>query len=239
MKRALFHADDWGLSRAVNEGILELAKRGRLRSASCMANQPYLAHRCDEFLALARKGVGIYLHLNFTYGRPLTMARSIPHKTLLLKSALGLLNEAEVSGEIEAQLGRLLALGFPVEGVNGHHHVHLLPGICGPLQTVMLRHGVKKLLMLDDSGHRPSYLQTRVFRLLGGLKAGIEPVHCGYLLARDLTSQRDFFRKVENGKLPLLVHPALWNDFAECGVTDPLREARVRELKSIVEYLNG
>ncbi len=239
MKKTLFHADDWGLSKAINEGILELAREGRLRSASCMANVPYLEHKSRELLAFARAGVDLYLHLNFTYGQPLTMTHASPHKILLLKSALGLLEAHEVRREIEAQFDQLLALGFPVVGVNGHHHVHLLPGICGPLQTVMVERGIKKLLMLDDAGHTPSYLQTRIFQFLGGLKQGIEPVRCGYLLSRNLRTQEDFFRKVQSGTLPLLVHPALWNDFAECGMTDPLRDARVHELKTIVGYLNG
>lgn len=243
----LFHADDWGLSRAINEGILALAERGHLRSASCMANVPYLLHGKDKLLTFARREkVEVYLHLCFTYGRPLTAARSLvqssgnflSHKALMVRSALGLLREDEVRREIEAQIERVVSCGLPITGVNGHHHIHLLPGICGPLQEIMLQYGVKKLLMAEDLAHRPSFLQTRVFRRMGGLRPGIEPVSCRYLLGRDLRSSKEFFRKIEKGILPLLVHPALWNDFDESGMTDPLRQERVDELQRIVEYLN-
>lgn len=247
MKKALFHADDWGLSPAINHGILELARRRLLRSASCMANVPYLQHGRDELVAYAAEGVEIYLHLCLTYGNPLTSARSLvrssgeflSHKELILKSALGLLNVDEVRIEIEAQMEHLEELGFPISGVNGHHHVHLLPRIGGLLQEIMTQHGAKKLLMLEDADHRPSFYQTRIFRLLGGLHSGVEPVKCRYLRPADLQSATHFFRKLEGGSLPLLVHPALWNDFDDAGMTDSLRQERVDELRRIVGYLNG
>lgn len=227
------------MSPAINEGIVELARRGRLRSASCVANGAYLEHRLDELVA---SGVEIYLHLNFTYGDPLTPSRRRifhPHKTLLMKSVLGLLPEADVDNEIVAQFERLGALGVPVCGANGHHHVHLLPGLSGPLQKQMLERGMNKLLVLDDPCHSLSHWQTRLFLRGGGLREGVVQVRCGYLLPQDLKTSENFFNKIDRGILPLLVHPALWNDFAESGMTDPLQEQRVNELKTIVEYLNA
>ena len=47
---AYFAADDWGLSPAINLGILELARRGWLRSVSLIANAPFLHERLDELL---------------------------------------------------------------------------------------------------------------------------------------------------------------------------------------------
>lgn len=236
MEQRIFHADDWGMSPAINEGILELARRRRLRSASCMANAPFLAHRVEELLQF---DVKIYLHLDLTYGQPLTGGTFYSHKRLLLRSVLGLINSVEVRREATAQLDALLELGLPVEGLNGHHHVHLLPGIAAPVQELMLERGIKKFLLLNDRSHWPSYLQTLIFRCAGLLTPGIEEVRCNYLRPRDLRTRARFYRKVRHGMLPLLIHPALYNDFVESGMTDSLQEQRVHDLRNIVEYLNA
>ncbi len=242
MKSGIFHADDWGMSPAINEGILRLAERGWLRSASCMTTAPFLDHRIDDLRRFAANGVEIYLHLNFTYGHPLSSCSErifFPHKILLTRSLLRLLSRSAVTSEIAAQLERLVQTGLPVAGVNGHHHVHLLPGVSGPLQELMLAKKIERLLVVDDADHPPSRLQTRLFRRVGARHSGIQEVPCGYLTAKDLRSSANFFHKLEHGILPLLVHPALWNDFGESEMVDSLQEQRVADLKTIVEYLNA
>ncbi|OFZ33485.1 MAG: hypothetical protein A2070_14735, partial [Bdellovibrionales bacterium GWC1_52_8] len=62
-------ADDWGISRGVNEGILELIKKGVVRRVSLMADGKFLKHELAALLALQKKGqVSLGLHYNLTYG---------------------------------------------------------------------------------------------------------------------------------------------------------------------------
>lgn len=234
MRQGLFHADDWGMSPAINEGILKLARTGRLRSASCIVNGRFHGHKIAELIEHSANGVEIYLHLNLTFGEEFGS-----HKLLLLKSVLGLIDNAQVRNWIDSQLATLKKSGLPVVGVNGHHHVHLLPGVSEPLQQAMLEHGIKKLLVLDDPSHVPSYLQTKLFRRFWGSQPGIDEVSCGYLRPSDLKTRKHFDRKLAQGKLPLLVHPALWNDLDEHGINDSLKQERVSELKTILGYINA
>lgn len=90
--RVVLHADDLGLNRAVNEGILQSARQGLLTSASLLANAPQAAEALagwqelletqhDGSLASSaarrrlddpRQPFDLGIHLNLTQGRPLT-----------------------------------------------------------------------------------------------------------------------------------------------------------------------
>jgi predicted glycoside hydrolase/deacetylase ChbG (UPF0249 family) len=249
---AYFAADDWGLSPAINAGILELAQRGWLRSVSLMANAPFLTERLDELLAF--QDMAFSLHLNFTYGKPLEPAEDVgslvdalsgefySHRRLILRGFSGRLRPEDVLREFEAQLRRLRCENVPVTGVDGHHHVHLLPGVAGPLHDALLRRGLSRLRMMTDRRHRASYLQTMLFKHFIAPRprsSALSFEECRYLLPRDLRSRADFHGKLRAaGTAPLLVHPALYNDFADSGMLDQLQNERVHEFKSILKYLN-
>jgi len=91
----VLHADDLGMNRAVNEGILHGFRRGLLTSASLLANAPDAAWAIQQWKilaaeraagqlpsALARRKLSdpdcpfdLGVHLNLTQGRPLTGSR--------------------------------------------------------------------------------------------------------------------------------------------------------------------
>lgn len=88
----VFHADDFGMSAAVNAGILRAFREGFLTSTSLLANAPAVAEACAAWPELAtqlreraipsapmRQSVGdclnefdLGVHLNLTQGQPLT-----------------------------------------------------------------------------------------------------------------------------------------------------------------------
>jgi predicted glycoside hydrolase/deacetylase ChbG (UPF0249 family) len=90
-----------------------------------------------EFLARAR-GLDLGLHVNLTEGRALAG----PQRTLTdadglfryrkeelwRRAAAGEVDPTEVSREVTAQWERAEALGLEATHVDGHNHVHLLPG---------------------------------------------------------------------------------------------------------------
>lgn len=233
MEAPIFHADDWGLSPAVNAGILELARRGWLRSASCMATEKYLETGLAELLA---SGATIYLHFNLTYGRALADGSPFPsHPRWLWKSLWQKVDSKFVAREVNAQLDRLEAAGARVVGVNGHHHIHLLPSVAAVVTAAMARRSLRRVLVLDDFSHPWSWLQTR----LCAPRAGVEIERAAYLRPWHLRSRARYFGKLRAaraGGRALLVHPAAFDDFESCGVTDSLREHRVKELEAILNY---
>ncbi len=130
--------DDAGVDPVRDAAILAAADAGVLRAASVVANGP----TAEAFVAAARArpGLGLGLHVNLTSGAPLAQARAF---TLLgpdgrfpgdaaevgRRAVDGRVSREEVEAEVVAQWRRLVALGATPDHVDGHHHVHVLPGV--------------------------------------------------------------------------------------------------------------
>jgi predicted glycoside hydrolase/deacetylase ChbG (UPF0249 family) len=249
-RRNVFAADDWGFSPGINAGILELAKRGWLATVSCVANSPYLTHRLDELLDCLKFGTKVSLHLNLTYGKPLLAAERVgslcgpdghffSHHELMRRCFSLRLRGEEVKAEFQAQIQELRRHLIPVTGLDGHHHVHLLPCVIRSLNDAPAREGLSEIRLMSDYEHPWSYLQTLVFKAFQARGSSLRRERCFYLRPRHLRTLTSFRRKLSQARgVPLLVHPALYNDFQSSGMMDDLRDVRVEELKKILHYLN-
>lgn len=244
----IFAADDWGLSPAVNEAILELARRGHLLSVSCMAGLEFTGYRIGELAALGPEGPEIFLHFNLTFGNPLSPAAEVPslggkrgfhsHPVLLARSLSGRIRAGEAAKELTAQWNALERLGVTIAGVDGHHHIHLLPAISSAVARFLAGKSHLRARMMVDRSHWPSYLLSAAFRMLRG--GAFERVQeCLYLRPSDLRSKEAFFGKLmrEPGK-PLVIHPSARDDFDRHRVRDGLKAQRVVEFEKILNYLS-
>jgi predicted glycoside hydrolase/deacetylase ChbG (UPF0249 family) len=141
-------ADDFGLSAAVDRGIARLVDAGRLGAFSCLAGAPAWAADAPLGRRLrARAQVG--LHLNLTEGRPLSpaLARLWPQlpalPRLIADAHLGRLPLHAIADELAAQWQAVAdGLGSAPDFVDGHQHVHHLPGVRGLLLAWLQRHPV-------------------------------------------------------------------------------------------------
>ncbi len=139
-------ADDFGLTQGVSEGILELCHKGRLSATGAMTNRPWWPRLAAELHAFEGR-VAVGLHLNLSTGAPLApMPHFAPHGRFppfaaTLKRALGrALPADEIAAEIARQIEAFAAaFGRPPDFVDGHQHVHVLPGIRGALLRVLDR----------------------------------------------------------------------------------------------------
>jgi predicted glycoside hydrolase/deacetylase ChbG (UPF0249 family) len=239
MLKGHFSADDWGLSPAVNEAILELAEAGLVRSVSVFANLPYTETGLER---LAATGVELAAHVNFTLGRPLgPHAASLrgrsgafhPFRAFLRRGFLGLLRRDEIEAEARAQLARLGGL-CRIQSVNGHEHVHALPWMIAPLAAAARAHGVRRLRLMVDPSHKASCWTAACTRRLLRREwgDGLEPTH--YLFPTGGWSERRLGEKLAAaGGRPVVVHPAARDDFASLEFADGLRRARVDEFESL------
>lgn len=134
--RLIINADDFGISRGVNIGIVEAAAAKVVTSASVIVNLPDFADALDRALSVPVLSLG--LHLNFTVGRPLTAARSLTRRdtgeffslpVLAARASLGLLDASDIERECLAQIDRMIDAGFPPTHLDGHRHVHAHPAI--------------------------------------------------------------------------------------------------------------
>jgi predicted glycoside hydrolase/deacetylase ChbG (UPF0249 family) len=128
-------ADDFGLSRAISTGIAGLARAGRLSALSCITNAPHWRAAAPLLRGLPA-GVTIGLHFNLTEGVPLSaeLKREWPQlpslPKLLALSHLRRLPLHALRREWQAQTDAFAqATGHAPQMVDGHQHVHHLPGL--------------------------------------------------------------------------------------------------------------
>jgi predicted glycoside hydrolase/deacetylase ChbG (UPF0249 family) len=137
-------ADDGGVDVARNLGIEAACSRGFVRAVSVMANGEAVE---DVARRLAGQDVDAGLHLNLTEGTavsgPLAGLTDAHGNFVHGKRELWALAHDEgidpalVRREAAAQLGRLRTLGVRPVFVNGHQHVHVLPGVCEGLAAAL------------------------------------------------------------------------------------------------------
>ena len=178
-------ADDYAMTEGVSRAIGELAAARRLSATSVLATSrhwPNLAPR----LLIHRAHLSIGLHLNLTLGSPLgPMPRLAPQGKLPSLASLTLWSLSGVLGveEIETEIGRQLDsfeknLGFPPDHIDGHQHVHVLPGIRRTLlDAVATRYGSCAPLMRDPSVQRTS---ANVLRLAGAKALAVTALALGF-----------------------------------------------------------
>ena len=133
MKRLTLCADDFGHSPGTSAVIAELIETGRINATSCMALSGGWESDGKLLRPLAEKAQ-LGLHLTLTDEAPLTaMPEFAAAGTMPAIDNLARRNQwprAEIAREIAAQFDRFEAvIGRPPDFVDGHQHVHHLPGI--------------------------------------------------------------------------------------------------------------
>jgi predicted glycoside hydrolase/deacetylase ChbG (UPF0249 family) len=128
-------ADDFGQTPAISRGIAVLAQRGRLTAVSCLTNAEHW-QASAPMLAELPHTVERGLHFNLTDGEPLSSElRSrwprLPSLLSLMAAAhLARLPLHAIECEWQAQWQRFAdATGAAPGFVDGHQHVHHLPGV--------------------------------------------------------------------------------------------------------------
>lgn len=243
----VIHADDFGETVAITNGIRRGIEAGVLTSTSVMANMPATAYALERFPALAgRASFGV--HLNLCEGRPLTPGRSLVDqggvfcaKRLLVRRALsGRLSLTDLEREISAQIAFIRDAGVPVSHVDGHKHLHQLPIVSTAVANVLPRFGigrvrltrVRTLACLGKAGtllrELAAWRAARIFRR-AGLQSPVRVVDLADILNRDLGRPGLPSLVDARGVVELCCHPELPSTSA----SKPSSHERSREL----EYL--
>ena len=161
-------ADDYGLTQAVTGGILEAIEAGRLHATGAMTTRPYWRVAARDLASLG-EGVEAGLHLDLTLGPALTGLKSLtrngrlPSILQMIRMAhAGQLPEAELRAEIGAQIDAFGSyFGRAPAFIDGHQHVHMLPGIRDWLLDEATKRGLAGKIWMRDSADRMSRILTR------------------------------------------------------------------------------
>lgn len=256
----IVNADDFGISEAVNRGVVEAHERGIVTSASLMATGPKFEHAVELAHRCPRLALGV--HLTLTEQPPLTETpslmtgeRRLPAHTAELLKALFRRQVLlpEVYRELDAQIRRVRAAGISIGHLDGHQHVHVLPGVARVVAELARVHGIPFVrypservhgYMLADGGYARRVAEQIALRLfcarsrLKGLRRSDEFV--GFYFGGRLheANLATALRKLPRaGCVELMCHPGAddmrpvgeWN-YAWAAERDALTSERIREL---------
>lgn len=169
--RLVINADDFGISPAVNAGILECHAAGTVTSTSLMVRCP----GWDDALPLLRNTptLGVGLHLNLLVGAPLVPAvtlvdrrsgRFLPLGALVRRALAGRLDAAEVEAECEAQIAATEAAGLRLTHLDSHRHTHALPVMRGAVARIAARRNLPLRRPIESHRRFPNDLVSQVHR---------------------------------------------------------------------------
>ena len=194
------NADDLGWTAGVNRGIAEAHRNGIVTSASLLANGGAFAEGAE--LARPARGLGVGVHLNLSDGPPVAPREAVPSllnaagefedgpEGLLLKIAMRGLLTREVETEWEAQIAKVRAAGIDPTHLDGHKHVHMLPGLFEIAVRLAKRHGIGAIRVAHEASTLRAALSTGEQRPAVVLKQGVQARGLK-LLARDARAQAE------------------------------------------------
>ncbi len=152
-RRLIINADDLGYTSGVNAAIGECSRNGCLRSATIMAT----GSAFNEAVALAKADprLGVGVHLTLTEIAPVSPPDRIPdlagENGLLPKApsdlvrglCTGRISLRSVRKELHAQIARVRDAGIVPTHLDGHKHVHVLPGVIGIVAELACLHNIR------------------------------------------------------------------------------------------------
>jgi len=156
--KVIFNADDFGLSKGVNYGIIDSFLHGPVRSTTLMAGGAAFEHAVELAKLHPKLGVGAHLQL--------TASQSVggPYKTLTDKTGRfhslvemtkraeeGLIDLQEVEAEYHAQMQKILSTGITIDHLDSHHHSHHLPGVMDVFFHIAKEYHIPLVRMADKA----------------------------------------------------------------------------------------
>ncbi|CBG88086.1 chitin disaccharide deacetylase [Citrobacter rodentium] len=134
MERVLIvNADDFGLSKGQNYGIVEACRHGVVTSTTALVNGDAIEHAAQLSRELPTLAVG--MHFVLTLGKPLSEMPGLAREGRLGKWIWQMAEEDtlpldEIAHELECQYQRFIDLfGREPVHLDSHHHVHMFPQI--------------------------------------------------------------------------------------------------------------
>ena len=270
MKNLIVNADDLGWTDGVNRGIVEAFRHGIVTSASLLANGAAFAGGVEA--ARSAPGLGVGVHLNLSDGAPVAEPRTVasllndagefsggPQDLLLRRARRGLLL-AEVEKEWDAQIQKVRHSGITPTHLDGHKHVHMLPGLFEIALKLAKRHHIGAIrVSLEASNLRTALssgsrqhsgvimkqgVQARGLKLLArdtrkqASHAGISTADyfCGIAQTGELTRTgvAQFVKSLPDGTTELMCHPG-YVDAALQKTPTRLQDSRQTELEILTD----
>ena len=152
MKRLIVSADDFGLSRSINEGIVKAYKEGIVTNLNVIPTGEAFDDAADLIKRLKLEEAGAHLALTETL--PVSDPAKIPslvtkngmfysnHILFSAKFMFGLIARHDVYLEFERQLLRVEKTGVRITNLSSHEHIHMIPAIMDMMVRLAKEHDI-------------------------------------------------------------------------------------------------
>ena len=143
-------ADDLGLHKFVNDGIIFLLKEKKISGASLMANGEAFDDAIKQIIDNELKNIGV--HLNPVEQRSVVSGKlmSKNHRIFFLKYVLGLVKKDHILQEFEAQVKKIIQAGIRPLFINGNQHLHLLPGVMNICIKLAIEYNIPYIRIVNE-----------------------------------------------------------------------------------------
>lgn len=168
MERLLIvNADDFGLSKGQNYGIIEACRNGIVTSTTALVNGQAIDHAVQ--LSRDEPSLAIGMHFVLTMGKPLTVMPGLTRDGVLGKWIWQLAEEdalplEEITQELASQYLRFIELfGRKPTHLDSHHHVHMFPQIFPIVAKFAAEEGIALRIdrqPLSNDGDLPANLRS-------------------------------------------------------------------------------
>jgi len=270
LKSLIVNADDLGWTEGVNRGIAEANRNGIVTSASLLANGVAFALAVE--LARTSPGLGVGVHLNLSDGQPVAPPELVTSlvnnkgtfqggpENLLMRLGRRKLALEDVEREWDAQIEKVRDAGITPTHLDGHKHVHMLPGLFEIALRLAKRHGIGAVrVALEESSLRTALsagtkkrgsvvmrqgVQARGLKLLArdareiAERAGIATADyfCGIAQTGELTREgvTQLLKSLPEGTTELMCHPGYLDAELEKSPTR-LQKSRETELAILTD----
>jgi len=184
MKLRVVNADDFGLTEGMNRGVLEAHQRGILTSTTLLANAPAFHSAVSLARSAPRLGVGV--HLNLTLGHAISKPSEIASLVdatgrfryspagLVQAVVLGRARPREIEREWAAQIESISRAGIAITHLDGHKHVHVLPGMAPIIVRLTREFGISAVRFAVESPVRLAPLLRRTWQGTNGPRTTLE-----------------------------------------------------------------
>lgn len=214
-RRLVVCADDYAITPGVSRSIRALLAARRISATSVMAASEFWPAEADALKAVAA-GADIGLHVTLTDQRPLGAMPALapdgrfpPLGALYKGGMLHRLPLGEIAAEIERQVESFVVhFGAPPAYLDGHHHVHQLPGVRDVVIGLAAKLG-KGRIWVRCCHERPAVVARRGVAtakalVIGALGRGLArraaregiPVNDGFSGAYDFAAERRPFAEL-------------------------------------------
>ncbi len=252
-RKIILCADDFALTDGVSQAILELLAQGALSATGAMTNRPHWPRLAQELVTFSGRA-DLGLHLNLTCAEPLSQMPVVAPSgrfPALGELARMALVSSQARAEIAAEVARQLDAfeqhaGRAPDFVDGHQHVHVLPGVRrAVLDAVAHRYGRAEVYLRNPADRlaaiRARGVAVNKALVIAGLATGFAaaatrrgiPVNDGFSGASPFDPTRDFAQDFERylimpGKRHLVMcHPGHIDE--ELSKLDPVTSTRPLE----------